>query len=113
MIRAFSDDPRCNGWLFWVLELTPRCGTRDIERAAREINARLTMQLTGAEQFAIPGGGAVRDDYLVREARARLLDPATRLLCEFWYLSPQADVAAADAPARYSAEQWWDMLGRG
>lgn len=114
MIPGFSDNPVGQAWPFWVLGLDPQCGIQDIERAAREIQARLKMQVKDAGVFAIPGGSAQRDEYLVREARARLLDPAARLLCEFWYVSPQALTATSEsgAPRRYGVEEWWRMLGR-
>jgi hypothetical protein len=113
MVQAFSDNPLHSAWPFWALELTPRCATLDIERAARDIQARLTMKLKGADEFAMPGGSGQRDEFLVREARARLLDPAKRLLCEFWYVSPQAGTEAmAEVPARYSAQEWMAMLER-
>lgn len=111
MIPEFSDNPLYGGWPFWALELTPQCGIPDIERAVRDINARLTMQIKGADEFAIPGGNARRDEFLLREARARLLDPATRLLCEFWYVSPQAVTETTDASRQHSAEEWFAMLG--
>lgn len=111
MIPEFSDNPLCNAWPFWVLCLTPQCGTVDIERAARDINARLTMKLKGADEFVFPGGMARRDEFLVREARSRLLDPAVRLLCEFWYFSPQpVTESAVKAHSLYPTEDWWVML---
>jgi hypothetical protein len=112
MIPAFSENPLYGGWPFWALGLTPQCGTRDIEHAFRDIQARLTMQIKGADAFAIPGGSAPRDEFLLREAKARLLDPAKRLLCEFWYLPPQAVAAAASGPERHGVEEWFAMLGR-
>lgn len=112
MIPEFSDNPLYSAWPFWVLGLTPQANTQDVDRAAREITARLSMKLSGADEFSLPNGKAVRDEFLVREARARLFDPASRLLCEFWYVPPPlvAESYPPAAVARLSAEQWWHML---
>lgn len=113
MIPAFSDNPVGQCWPFWVLELTPSCSIQDIERAAREITARITLQVAGADGFCCPGGKARRDAYLVREARARLLNPQSRLLCEFWYMGvAEAMPAVQVAPVVVrDPAYWWKTLG--
>lgn len=88
MIPEFSEDPRYAAWPFWMLELTPAASASDIEKAARDISAKLKFGVAGVERFALPLGDAVRDEYLVREAKALLQDPARRLQAEFWYVTP-------------------------
>lgn len=88
MIPEFSEDPRYAAWPFWVLELTPTASASEIEKAARDISAKLKFGVAGVERFALPLGDAVRDEYLVREAKALLQDPARRLQAEFWYVTP-------------------------
>lgn len=88
MIPEFSEDPRYAAWPFWVLELTPAASASDIEKAARDISAKLKFGVAGVERFPLPLGDAMRDEYLVREAKALLQDPARRLQAEFWYVTP-------------------------
>jgi len=51
MIPEFSEDPRYGAWPFWVLELDPSASVADIEKAARDITAKLQFGMAGIEQF--------------------------------------------------------------
>lgn len=114
MTPAFSDHPVYQAWPFWVLDLTPAASLGEVEKAARELTGKLRLQIKGAERFAWPGGTAARDEYLVREARARLIDPNARLVCEYWYQAPQREIDAPDttpaATPRRSAAGWLALL---
>lgn len=114
MTPAFSEHPLYQCWPFWVLELTPAASLAEVEKAARELAGKLRLGMKGADQFAWPGGTAARDEYLLREARARLIDPNTRLACEYWYQPPlPADEPAAATPAaapRRTAAAWLALL---
>ena len=88
MIPEFSEDPRYGAWPFWVLELDPSASVADIEKAARDITAKLQFGMAGVERFEVPNATLIRDEFLVREAKAALQDPGRRLTAEFWYVEP-------------------------
>ncbi|PCK08044.1 MAG: hypothetical protein COA42_11150 [Alteromonadaceae bacterium] len=88
MIPEFTDNPLFSAWPFWVLELTPEAKNSEIEKAARDILAKINFKVPGADEFQTPIGKSTRDDYLLREAKSALQNPKVRLLAEFWFVSP-------------------------
>ncbi|WP_250461813.1 hypothetical protein [Microbulbifer litoralis] len=114
MAPAFSDNPALSGWPFWVLELTPSASLNEVNRAAREIAGKLALQMDGAGEYPTPAGVMSRDEFLVREAQAVLIDPQRRLLAEFWYLPPAAPAEEDDEHRETAtADQWRRHLGVG
>ncbi|MDJ0654652.1 MAG: hypothetical protein QNJ40_10885 [Xanthomonadales bacterium] len=110
MIPAFTEPPLCHFWPFWVLELGPECSDIQVEKAAREITAKLALGVPGAADFQAVPGTLQRDEALVREARNLLLDPDQRLLAEFWYIDPGSRVPGADENLS-SVDYWRQLLG--
>ena len=88
MTPVFTDSGLDNAWPFWVLGLDIHASNSDIEKAAQTLSAKLKLGAPGAALFDTPVGQRKRDEFLVREAKAALQNPDTRLLAEFWYLSP-------------------------
>lgn len=111
MTPAFSKLPALSAWPFWVLELTPSSSQQDVEKACREITGKLTLNMSGADSFTTPNGIMCRDSYLVREARAMLIDPDRRLLAEFWYVPPTKPSANLDERKTPTASQWRSYFG--
>lgn len=110
MNQAFFDDPKHAAWPFWVLELGPTATNADIDKAARDIAGRIEFAIPGAECFDTPRGSIARDQYLIRDARAKLQDPAARLLAEFWYVDP-ATFEGRESNNATSCEAWYDEFG--
>lgn len=110
MIPAFFNDPLYSAWPFWVLELTPAASLQEVERAARELSAKLKLGLPAAASYRIPGQMLTRDEYLVREARAKLITPESRLICEFWYVAPDL-VETREAAPSLTVDDWQKLLG--
>jgi hypothetical protein len=88
MIQEFTNHPLYSCWPFWALELQPDADTRTIEKAYTKILGLLKLQIPDADKFATPVGPQIRDEFLLRDAKAILLDPEKRALAEFWYVSP-------------------------
>ena len=81
------DKQRYLAWPFWLLGLEPSASNSDIEKAAREIEAKIQFKVPNAERYKTPFGDFNRDSFEIREAKAALQEPNSRLLAEFWYLS--------------------------
>ncbi|MFO1370298.1 MAG: hypothetical protein U1F46_14995 [Marinagarivorans sp.] len=88
MLAEFTATPLLSGWPFWVLELDPTADNRSIERAYQKITSSLQLKIAKAEEFNTPLGVRIRDEYLLREAKALLINPHSRVLAEFWYVAP-------------------------
>ncbi|HRH76282.1 MAG TPA: hypothetical protein PK129_02955 [Cellvibrionaceae bacterium] len=88
MLAEFTATPLLSGWPFWVLELDSTADNRSIERAYQKITSSLQLKIAKAEEFNTPLGVRIRDEYLLREAKALLINPHSRVLAEFWYLKP-------------------------
>jgi len=110
MTPAFSDNPALSAWPFWVLELTPAASLNDVNKAARELAGKLALKMAGATEFPTPGGIRQRDEFLVREAQAVLIDPERRLLAEFWYVPPAVDTQE-NKKSQVTAGQWREHFG--
>ncbi|WP_226664353.1 hypothetical protein [Microbulbifer aggregans] len=110
MIPAFFNNPAASGWPFWVLQLTPAASLNDVNRAARDLAGKLTLQLDGAGEYSTPVGVMQRDEFLIREAQAVLIDPERRLLAEFWYLPP-VPACEEQSEKAVTAEQWREHFG--
>ncbi|MFV8780845.1 hypothetical protein ACNKU7_00350 [Microbulbifer sp. SA54] len=110
MIPAFSKNPVLSAWPFWVLELTPSASLNDVNRAARELTGKLALQMAGAGEFTTPAGAFERDEFLIREAQAVLIDPERRLLAEFWYVPPTLPGEEQEKP-QVTAAQWRAYFG--
>ena len=102
--------PVLSAWPFWTLELTPSSTLQDVEKSFREIQGKLKLGLSGAEIFLTPSGPRVRDEHLVREARAFLIEPQNRLLAEFWYVPPESSVISTQPHHESLDEQTWRRL---
>lgn len=111
MTQAFINSPTYQAWPFWVLELSPSSKSVDIHKAASTINAKLELGAAGADKFSSPEGPKTRDVFLVREAKAKLLDPTTRLLAEFWYIEPKPNSDDNKARLKKSTDEWAAILG--
>lgn len=96
MIQEFINDPLNKAWPFWALELNPDCSNSDIRKASQLISSKLTLGAPNADVFITPDGHKNRDDFLVREAKAILDDPAQRLIAEFWYTPPTPQEESED-----------------
>lgn len=110
MTPAFSDNPALSAWPFWVLELTPLASLNEVNKAARDLAGRLALKMAGATEYPTPAGVMQRDEFLVREARATLIDPERRLLAEFWYVPP-AITGQEEENKTITAEQWREYFG--
>jgi len=93
MTRVFTNSALDKAWPFWVLGVDPTASISDVEKAAQNIGAKLKLKVPSAEKFSSPAGQHERDEFLVREARAELQDPSSRLVAEFWYISPSTESA--------------------
>ncbi len=110
MIQAYIDNPLYSCWPFWVLELSPNAQVTDVEKAAREITAKISFGIAGADEYATPTGIQKRDEFLIREAKSALQDAKKRLLAEFWYIDPNTELGPQDQESM-SVEQWQEALG--
>lgn len=108
MTPEFTSNPQFSAWPFWVLELTPDATGIDIEKSTRDITAKITLGVPNAEFFAIPQGKRTRDAFLIREAKAKLIDPTARLLAEYWYVKP---LETTDTESSLPASTWKKSLG--
>lgn len=115
MIQEFINEPLNKAWPFWVLDLLPECSNQDINKAAQLISSKLTLGVPKAEFFDTPSGQKNRDEFLVREAKSILDDPAQRLLAEFWYVPPRneqvEDSNEETTNESLTAKQWLKVLG--
>jgi len=93
MIQAYINLPHWQCWPFWALELTPDASMSDIEKSVRDLNAKIQFGFEGAEKFKTPLGLFDRDEYLLRDAKAKLQNPEDRLKAEFWYIAPETVIA--------------------
>lgn len=109
MIQAFFNDPLLSGWPFWVLQLTPSATTVEIEKAARDIAAKMQFGMAGSDLFLTPLGEMQRDEYWLREARAKLQNPAERIVAEFWYTDPR-DYTPLSAESKHTEKCWLAAL---
>lgn len=110
MIPEFTSSPRYSCWPFWVLELNCEATASDIEKAARDLIAKIQLGVAGVEQFATPVGFRQRDQYLIREAKALLQNPETRLLGEFWYVDPQTVMQGREKEKSWTPSMWYEAL---
>lgn len=90
MIQEFINKPLYAAWPFWALELEPGADNKAIERAYAKLTGAIKLQVPGANTFKSPLGTHTRDEFLLRDARANLTNPETRIIAEFWYVSPTA-----------------------
>ncbi|HEY6530032.1 MAG TPA: hypothetical protein VIZ65_15185 [Cellvibrionaceae bacterium] len=97
MTTEFSATPVFSAWPFWVLEIDPTADNRAIEKAYQKLVNSLQLKIANTEQFMTPLGLRVRDEFMLREARAVLTDPDKRVLAEFWYM-PAEQLAVQAKP---------------
>ncbi len=111
MIQEYTNQPQFSAWPFWVLELTPEAKNADIDKAARDISSKIQFGIEGADRFETPIGNKQRDDFLIREARSKLQDPAARLLAEFLYVDPTQSDNKPDTGPKMSTEDFYQEFG--
>lgn len=116
MTPEFTSHPLYSCWPFWALELEPSADTRAVEKAYTKLLGLLKLQIPHAEQFASPVGIQTRDEFLLRDAKAILLDPERRAVAEFWYVPPDVSKAITSTEPDISAEpvqavDWKKLLG--
>lgn len=111
MTQAFINSQAHSAWPFWVLELSPSAKNVDILKAANVISAKLELNSSGANKFITPDGIRTRDLFIVREAKAKLLDPASRLLAEFWYIEPTQDLEENRDHIKKTSDEWAAVFG--
>jgi len=111
MTPEFTNNPLYSCWPFWVLELTPEAHNTDIEKAAREITSKIEFEIANADKYNTPDGLKKRDEFLIREARSKLQNPAERLLAEYWYISPAVAHNSTTQPPPPSLSAWYRDLG--
>lgn len=111
MIQEYTENPLYFGWPFWVLDLMPSAKTSDIEKAARDLTAKIQLEVPNADTYKTPVGMRKRDDFLIREAKSTLQDPNSRLLAEFWYYPPDKGDGSQGSMEDYSVAFWYDALG--
>ncbi len=111
MIQAYIDNPLYSCWPFWVLELTPLATPIEIEKAARDITAKIGLGVLDAQKYMTPAGRQKRDEFLIREAKSALQDSKKRLLAEFWYVDPALDEFKNTKAQSLSINDWLLALG--
>lgn len=113
MTQAFINQPQFSAWPFWVLNLTPEAANSDIDKAARDLTAKLQFGMAEAKSFSSPLGQHQRDEQLIRDARSTLQDPALRLLAEFWYFAADkpSDSPVEDTKTTLTDKDWAMDLG--
>jgi hypothetical protein len=112
MTQEFSNSAFDNAWPFWALELPVTASTIDVEKAARDISAKLQLKVPGIEEFLTPSGKRRRDEFVVREAKSMLLNPELRLLAEFWYIpSDSSESGVAESDIKKTVKEWQQILG--
>jgi hypothetical protein len=84
---------------YWVLELTPRATSLEIERAAQKLLGLLEIGSERARTYPTPWGRRSRDTELVRASLAVLRDPAERIVVGFWFIEPESASGEAPRPA--------------
>ena len=110
MIQEFINKPLYSAWPFWVLELDPSADGKAVEKAYTKLTGAIKLQLPLAEFFCSPLGTHVRDEFILRDARANLINPETRILAEFWYVPPI--VGQEENPeSQKSNIDWKKLLG--
>lgn len=114
MTPEFTSHPLYSCWPFWALELDASADTRSVEKAYAKILGLLKLQIPDAEKFATPVGTQTRDEFLLRDAKAILLDPEKRGVAEFWYVPPDVagttTSATSDAPGEPALDVDWKKL---
>jgi len=114
MIQEFTSHPLYSCWPFWALELEPTADTRAVEKSCAKILGLLKLQIPDADKFATPAGIQTRDEFLLRDAKAILLDPEKRAVAEFWYVSATANYsphpASPDTAPAAVAVDWKKLL---
>lgn len=100
MISEFTATPLFSAWPFWVLEIDPTADNRSIERAYQKIANSMQLKIPKAAEFITPLGLRLRDEFVLREARAILTNPELRAVAEFWYLVPQSPQEHAEHAAQ-------------
>lgn len=98
MTPEFTSHPLYACWPFWALELEPDADARAVEKAYTKILGLLKLQIADADKFATQVGTQIRDEFLLRDAKAILQDPEKRVLAEFWYVPPQAIQSVSASP---------------
>lgn len=113
MTQAFTKQPQFSAWPFWVLDLSPDATNADIDKAARDLTAKLQFGMAAAKKFISPLGELERDEHLIRDARSALQDPTLRLVAEFWYFSIEqtSEAATENEPQRLTNKDWAMDLG--
>ncbi len=104
MTLEFTSHPLYSCWPFWALELQPDADARAVEKAYAKILGLIKLQIPDADKFATPAGMQTRDEFLLRDAKAILLDPEKRAVAEFWYVSPDIHHRSAFAETTISSE---------
>lgn len=89
--QGSTNDPRLNAEPFWILQLTPKATTSEVEQAYIKIKSKLSLGVDSATEYQTPFGVKVRDEYGLRDARSQLITPESRLLAEFWYVESELD----------------------
>ncbi len=107
MTQEFTKHPLDLPWPFWVLEVSPKDNSQVIERSYNRLTNALKLNVRGADHYVSPGGPRTRDEFLLREARSVLLDPAKRLLAEYWYIDPKL---SQEVDAERSESHDWKMI---
>ena len=110
MIPEFINKTLYSAWPFWVLELDVTADNKAIEKAYAKLTGSIKLQVPGADIFKSPRGNYARDEFLLRDARAHLINPETRILAEFWYVLPMS-ATQENVSSENIAVDWKKMLG--
>lgn len=110
MIQEFINKPLYSSWPFWVLELEPGADNKAIEKAYAKLTGAIKLQIPGADFFQSPLGIHARDEFLLRDAKANLTNPETRILAEFWYIPVTPHTTENSTPQNTQVD-WKKMLG--
>lgn len=117
MIQEFTSSVFYSAWPFWALSLPQDASAQDITQAVRNLDAQLKLGVEQAKYFDTPLGVRVRDEYLLREAKAILDDPQQRLIAELWFIPARTDENNNGGPDQVAGAenmnvkiQWYDEL---
>ena len=113
MTQEFINNQLYAAWPFWVLELETSADNREIEKAYAKLSGAIKLQLPRAEFYNSPLGNHSRDEFLLRDARSLLINPETRILAEFWYISPTAKIKNSETISEETKTSinWKKLLG--